>query len=420
MFFDAFSIPLIKICKPIMILNSLEKERCCGCSACSQICGKKALSMYVDDEGFVYPMVNTDVCNDCGLCEKVCPVYNSENVKNHFPQDAYVAINNRKDELFSSSSGGIFSIVANYVLDKGGIVCGAAFNEDFSVCHRIVERTEDLSYLRGSKYLFSTNNDCYTKVRAELRKGRLVYYTGTGCQIGGLKAFLMKEYDNLITSDILCHGTPSAKIFRAFLDYYEKKNNQKIVEYNFRDKKICGWSCSSSSSSMDIKTGKIKYVPYDSILDGYFRAFISGSINRESCYKCEFTTDQRSGDITLADYWGIEKYHPEIESLDGVSFLLVNTDKGRKIIESIKDKMLIKPTNPDWAAVINRNLRERTPRPERRNVVYEELMSNPEAVINSFMANDYGLSKAKFMMKRLLRVNDTIYRKLYTIKKHLK
>lgn len=404
-----------------MILNILDKDRCCGCSACSQICAKGALSMHVDDDGFVYPAINTDLCNDCGLCEKVCPVCNSEDVKNHLQQDAYVAINNKKDELLKSSSGGIFSIIANYVLDNGGIVCGAAFNEDFSVSHRIIEKKEDLSYLRGSKYLFSTNNDCYTLVRKELRKGRLVYYTGTGCQIGGLKAFLLKEYDNLITSDILCHGTPSAKIFRAFLDYYEKKYNKKIVDYNFRDKKICGWSCSSSSSSsMDNKTGKVKYVPYDGIFDGYFRAFISGCINRESCYKCEFTTDQRAGDITLADYWGIEKFHPEIESLDGVSFVLVNTNKGRRLMEKLKDKMLLKPTNPDWAAVINRNLRERTLRPERRNVVYEELNSNPEAVINSFMANDYGLSKAKFMIKRMLRNNDIIYRKLYSLIRHLK
>lgn len=401
-----------------MVTDILEHIKCCGCSACEQICARHAITMKYDQDGFIYPDVDKEICTNCNICDNVCPILNSDKVKNDQKQDAYVAINNNKNVLSKSSSGGVFSVIAEYVLSQGGVVCGAAFNEDLKVCHCIVDNVEYLDKLRGSKYIFSENNGCYKAVRDFLKKGRWVYFTGTGCQVAGLKSFLNREYENLITSDILCHGTPSYKMFRAFIDKYEHDNNVKTISYNFRDKTICGWSCSSSSYVKNNVTGKIQYIPYHDVFEGYFNAFISGSINRESCYLCEFTTDNRTGDITLADYWGVEKYHPEIATLDGVSFVLVNNTKGRVLWNKIKDKIFYEPTNPDWAAVINRNLRERTSRPARRNSVYGELKENPDKLIDSFMPHDYGKTKIKFYIKKILRSNDSLYRMIYKYKRH--
>lgn len=376
--------------------------------------------MLYDEDGFVKNLADKDKCTKCNLCEMVCPVLNAEKLKHNDHQEPYAAVNKNSNVLMNSSSGGVFSVIAQYVLSKGGLVCGASFNDDFSVSHRLIDNVDDLKYLRGSKYLFSDNANTYSVIKEELKKGRYVYFTGTGCQVAGLKAFLIKDYDNLITSDIICHGTPSPKMFKAFLDYFETKKNLKVVSYNFRDKKVSGWSCSSSCMAKSKVTGAVKYIPYHKILEGYFKAFISGSINRESCYSCRFTTEKRAGDITLADYWGIENYHPEIESLDGVSFILVNSEKGRTLLSNLKDSLSITPSNIEWAAVINTNLRERTKRPERRNFVYNQLRENANSLVESFIVKGLDVVGIKFRIKQLIRFNDGFYRKIYNLKRKVR
>lgn len=403
-----------------MILDSLDKIKCCGCSACQQACPKSAIEMIHDQDGFLYPRVNRDCCSNCGLCDKSCPILNSEKAKNSEFQNAYAAINQDKTILKKSSSGGVFSAIAQYVLSQNGIVCGAAFNEDNSVSHLIIDKIEDLEKLRGSKYLFSENAGTYSIVRDFLKNGRIVYFTGTGCQVAGLKTFLKKDYDNLITSDILCHGTPSFKMFKAFVNRYENSEHKHILKYFFRDKTICGWSCTSSALSYDKNPEHAKYIPFHPIFNAYFNAFISGSVNRESCYQCEFTTERRCGDITLADYWGVEKYHSKMDSLDGVSFILVNNEKGRFIFDKIKDNLQFEKTNPDWVAIINHNLREQTPRPPQRDSIYKKLAENPNELVDSFIVKDFGKARFKFWIKRLLRVNEKLYRKLYKIKRGVK
>ena len=400
-----------------MITKFVDNIHCCGCRACEQICPKHAISMSYDEEGFIMPTIDTNLCIECTLCENVCPINKPEKTESTVNR-ILAAINKDTEVLKQSSSGGIFSVIAEYILSNKGIVYGAAFNDQLVLSHIGVETLSDLPKLRGSKYLQSDNNNIYTQIKSELKKGRLVYYTGTGCQVAGLKLFLQKEYKNLITSDLICHGTPSQKMFNAFIHSFEKKHNSKIVKYDFRDKKVGGWSCSQTAIGIS-QSQKRHYYSCDKTFNADMDAFMTGSINRESCYYCPFASKQRSGDITLADYWGIKKFHPDMDSHMGASVIMINTQTGENIISQIKNKILLKDTNIDWVAELNHNLTHATIRPFYRNKSYKDMLDNPEKFINQFIKKDYGKKYIYFLLKRLLLVNDTIYKRYYTQKNNL-
>ena len=383
------------------------KDRCCGCGACEQICAKHAITMRRDEEGFMYPVLDGSLCVECGLCETVCPMRHADCAK-AAQGKPYLAVNRDGKTLWQSSSGGIFSIIADWVLEKGGIVYGAAFDGHMMLRHVGVEDAQALSELRGSKYLQSDGCDVYTQIRNQLKNGRWVYYTGTGCQVAGLRLFLRKPYPNLICSDLICHGTPSQKVFDWVVSEMERKYNGKIVKYQFRDKKVNGWSCSSSSSSLRIGD-KIKYVGYDPIMMAYFNAFISGTMNREACYTCPCTTVERTGDITLSDYWGVKKYHKVENAYNGVSAILVNTEKGMSLLSELRDKMDLKETKIEWIADENKNLIQRTARPETRTSFYEELGKDPQMLMRKYQPTNLLRSYVVFQIKRLCRKNRLLY-----------
>lgn len=399
-----------------MVIEKLNQQLCCGCAACGEICAKNAIQMVRNSEGFLYPNIDESLCIDCGMCDKVCPILNAEQLKHNDEQQVYAAVNKDNDILKESSSGGIFSVIADYVLDNGGVVCGAAFEDDLHLHHVIIDTKSELQRLRGSKYITSENDGAYKEIKQLLNQGRLVYYTGTGCQVAGLRAYLRKEYDNLVTSDLVCHGTPSPKIFSAFISKLEKEEGVKIVNYLFRDKKVNGWSCSSSSSSRDLRTGEIRHHEFNKIQNAYFNAFISGSMNREGCYKCPFAETHRTGDITLADYWGVKQFHPEIQAFKGVSAIIVNTSKGQQLLNILKTNISLTPSKMEWVAVVNANLVKTTPRPERRNTIYKELEEDSDKLINSFISNTHYVGYIKYFLKKQMRKNEKVFTWLYNLK----
>lgn len=319
---------------------------CTGCNACFSICPKQCISMKIDGEGFRYPEVNYDLCIQCGLCIKICPILNQKKVNNK--PIAYACINKEEKIRVESSSGGIFSLLADYVFDYSGVVVGAIFNSEFFVIHECIEDRNDLSKLRGSKYLQSDIKDVLIKTKKFLDQNRLVLFSGTPCQIGGLKSFLEKEYENLICIDIVCHGVPSPKVWGKYLEFRKTKANSDIERISFRTKNL-GWKRYSVLFQFKNNTEYLKPLTEDL----YMQAFLRDVCLRPSCYDCKFKTLNRESDITLADFWGIQNLLPNFDDDKGTSLIFVNSEMGMKLFEKIKNKVKFQEVNIKEAVVYN-------------------------------------------------------------------
>jgi len=322
------------------MIKITDKTDCCGCGACAQICPKCCISMRADSEGFLYPYVDTENCIECGLCRQVCPVLRQSERKKTPEIYAAYALNEEIRE--DSSSGGIFSLLANFVLEAHGVVFGAAFDDDFSVHHIKVESTADMHKLRGSKYLQSCIDNTYAEARSFLEAGRMVLFSGVGCQIAGLKAYLKKDYTNLYTVDVLCHGVPSPKLWQHYLR--EQKNNYgaEIVQISFR-KKNTGWK--TYSEEQIFQSGE-KYSRMHSE-DSFIQCFLRDVCLRPSCYSCKFREGQSGADLTLGDAWGIQNWMPELDDDRGTSIVLVNSEKGRQMWLQIAGQTCSRQGNPE-------------------------------------------------------------------------
>ena len=377
---------------------------CSECEACLQACPKGAIKICMDTEGFGYPVVSQDVCINCGICLKVCPMLHANEIKHAKSTFVYAVQSKDSATLFKSSSGGVFSILAHFVLEKNGVVYGAAWDKDMVVKHIGVETEKELENLRGSKYIHSNTTDVFIEIKKHLINGRWVLFTGTPCQVAGLRLFLRNDYSELITADIVCHGTPSQNIFDLFINNFKKEHNAIIKHYSFRDKKIMGWSTTSTSYVIDKKSGKEKYIYYDKNLRAYFNAFIRGYISRNDCYCCPFACPERVSDITLADYWDVNKHHPEITNLNkGVSLVLLNTEKGKNVFESLKDRMLVwNSTLQNALDTTNNNLKYPTSRPIERETSYIHAFDDYISFRNYCLSGDKP---------------ESFFRKLYYIKK---
>lgn len=329
---------------------------CSGCTACMNICNHNAITMEKNEEGFIYPVRHNDKCVNCGLCENICPFENPL-YRNDSPS-VYAAYD--KKERTGSSSGGIFYTIARYVINRGGIVYGAAYDDDLKVKHRSARTIEELEALRGSKYVQSDLNDCYRQVKEELKKGTFVYFTGVGCQIAGLYAYLRKDYSNLLTSDIVCHGSPNQEFFDEHLKYISNQNQSKVKAYSFRDSRY--WLIREKA---DLSNGK-SAIKYDGNLSPYLYAFGLGYNYRYSCYNCKFAKIPRQGDISLADFWGVSMTIPKINTSKGVSLVLVNNEKGKTLLNQIKSELVHKESNLDAAIRCNPNVIRPTVEPEFR------------------------------------------------------
>lgn len=325
------------------MIEIVEKKDCCGCGACEQRCPKQCITMQEDHEGFLYPLVDLATCNDCGLCEKVCPVLHQGEPRK--PLHVYAAKNKDEQMRKESSSGGIFTLLAEAILAEGGVVFGARFNDKWEVIHDYTETIEGLANFRGSKYVQSKVGETFKQTEMFLKEGRKVLYSGTPCQVAGLKRYLRKEYDNLLAVDFVCHGVPSPKVFRLYLEEIINKLAQKgknsvssllsspvITDISFRDKS-CGWKkygfvlrLSDPVQGADKNT-----VSFSETLDKniFMRGFLRDLYLRPSCHACPSKTFKSGSDITIADYWGIANCFPVFDDDKGVSLVLVNSIVGR-------------------------------------------------------------------------------------------
>lgn len=347
-------------------------QDCCGCSACVQICPKHCLEMTHDKDGFLFPSVISNNCIDCGLCAKACPMETV--VKPLEEQKYYGAYSQNNQNLMASSSGGIYPVLAKWVLAQNGIVYGASLDSEHNLYHIAADTTDQVKQTLGSKYFQSDIRETFKECKSDLDAGKIVLFTGTPCQIHGLKCFLRKDYVKLYTADVICHGVPSQKMFNAYVDFLEKKHKAKLVDINFRDKKRNGWSI-TLRYTMECSNGKRKDYYLISKLSEYFIAFLSGSIARESCYVCPFSSLDRSGDITMGDFWGYQKTRSDLKHDEGLSLILSNNKKGAYMLEVMR-KNGVTISEVDEACVKaseNKNLYNPTNRPALRDSVYEEL-----------------------------------------------
>ena len=311
----------------------IEKNRCTGCMGCYNICPQNAIER-IQEDGFEYPKINYKYCIGCGLCKKICPVINKlkENC-NHI--EVYSCKNNDEKVRMQSSSGGVFSLIAESILEEKGVVFGVRMNENMEAVHDYIEQKNDLELFMGSKYLQSQINDNYQKVKRFLEQERKVLFTGTPCQIEGLLSYLGKEYDNLYTQDIICHGVPSPKVWKKYMEYKKRQNGEYPKKVNFRKKDLLGWSnYQTEYKYLDVEEN----IHHDD--EPYMKLFLRNIDLRESCYYCCFKKIKRKSDITIADFWGINEVIPEFNDEKGTSTVLINSKKGKEIFEQIKDKMV--------------------------------------------------------------------------------
>lgn len=318
-----------------------DKNDCCACGACENICPKRAISMKRDEYGCLYPKIDENICIKCGACKQVC-AFQGEN-KSSIPCKTFAAVNRNQSQLMGSSSGGVFSAVASKFLQEGGVVFGATLtfeNGHANPHHIAVETLEDLPKLQGSKYVQSNIDFCYQEAQEFLNRGRKVLFSGTPCQVAGLYGYLCRPYKNLTTMDVICHGVPNAKFFDEYIQMEKtRRRAKKITGYIFRDKKN-GWGMSGRIYLINKKgISKSEVVPAK--LSSYYTLFLNGCTYRENCYSCKYANEARVSDLTIGDYWGIEKEHPELLAKDnynqklGISCILVNTEVGQQLCDSM-------------------------------------------------------------------------------------
>lgn len=304
-----------------------DKQECCGCGACVQKCPRQCIEEVEDTEGFMYPRVDKTRCIDCSLCEKVCPVIN-QNPESK-PLKVLAGWNRDEKVRMESSSGGIFTLLAEQTIDRGGIVFGARFDENWNVVHSYTECMEGLAAFRGSKYVQSRIGAAFRQAEKFLQQGRQVLFTGTSCQIAGLHRFLGKEYDNLFSMDIVCHGVPSPGVWKKYLEKLvaDLSPDSRISGIYFRDK-CTGWKEFSFSVHLSSQGKTIQYSE-KFYRNKYMRGFLANLYLRPACYRCPSKSGKSGADITLADFWGVEHMMPRLDDDKGTGLILVNTAKGK-------------------------------------------------------------------------------------------
>ena len=385
-------------------MNIVEKEYCTGCGACYNICPKNAITMVENDEGFLYPTINSK-CVECGLCKKICPILKNE-IRDIKPY-AYVAINNDNKIRQNSSSGGIFLLLAKYVVKLGGVAFGASFNDKFEVEHTFIEKEEQLNKLQGSKYVQSVIGETYKQVKDFLKQDRYVLFTGTPCQIEGLKAYLQKDYDKLYTQDIICHGVPSPKVWKKYLKLREKIDGKKASKIEFRNKDN-GWKL------FNIKfTYKDEEYKNNQTKDLFMQSFLRNICLRNSCYNCRFKKKERISDITLADFWGIEQIRPEFDDDNGTSLVIINSTKGQELFEQIKQYIRYDSVSLDDSIKYNPSMIESVNKPKQREKFFKNLDKiELDKLIKKYLPKD---NKIKCKIKSILSKIKNTFNKVSNI-----
>ncbi len=342
-------------------------KNCCGCGACTKACPKNCIAMQPNGEGFLYPYVDSSICVDCGICNKVCPVGKAQ--RKETSPSAFAAVCVDETIRSTSSSGGVFSLIAEAVINDGGAVFGAAFDSNFRVCHIKAESIDQLTALRTSKYVQSDLGNCYAEAEQLLKDGRKVLFTGTACQISGLLGYLRHEYEGLITQDVFCLGVPSPAVWDEYKKF--RATGRELTAISFRHK------------LPEEKTYALRF----QFADGseliersstclYTKAFVGRLCLRESCYDCAFKGLSRSSDITLADFWGVESHAPELDDGKGVSLVLIHSEKGRAVFDSISAMLRTKKVNATLAVESNPMAVQSAYREKNRDLFMQKYKKN--------------------------------------------
>lgn len=396
--------------KKIELFNS--KSKCCGCSACMNICPKGAISMQEDECGFLYPKIDEDKCVKCGMCMKVCAYQNTVTCSQL--KSAYAGISTSEEIRAVSASGGAFASIATDFLKKGGVVVGSEMMDSsggLKPFHRIIDSVNELFRLQSSKYAHSEIGYVYQKVKHLLNDGKRVLFSGTSCQIAGLKGYLQKEYENLFTIDIICHGVPSAKLMQGYQKMLEDRFHREVTNINFRDKRK-GWGEKGFVSLRDtINASETKEVLIDPSTSSYYKLYLMGAAYRENCYTCPYTNcKKRPGDLTLGDFWGIEKVHPEFltsnggpwKREEGISCFLVNSEKGEQLLQKYGSLLELKHTSAEKITFRNKMLTRPTFYFSKRDTILKKFQEHGYAGVDRWFWKTYGTKiKAKNMWMKL-------------------
>lgn len=384
---------------PVLFKN---KSECCGCRACINICPVSAICMKEDEYHNVYPCIDESKCIRCGQCKKVCSFQKGK--ASNTPLSTYAAVNNDRTTAEKSASGGIFAAFAKKIIAGGGTVFGAAFDAAYGVKHIEINKPEEILKLQGSKYTYSSTESTYKEAGVLLKSGKTVLFSGTPCQIAGLYGYLSRDYDNLITVDLICHGVPGERMFKDYL-----KTLGNIKYFTFRDKSL-GWGINGRAYVE--KNNKIKKLKLWQSASPYLYYFTQNMIFRENCYECPYACENRPADITIGDFWGIEKAHPDYISKggfstgEGISVIISNTDKGDKFIKYCDGLITLKPSEFAKAAAGNAMLREPAKRGKRDEILELYREKGFEGVAARFYKN-IGIrkysSKIKSMLPRKLK-----------------
>lgn len=310
------------------MIHIIEKKNCCGCSACASICPKSCITMQEDGEGFLYPHVDNITCVKCGLCEKVCNELHPYGKRK--PKQVFAAINKDIDVRLKSSSGGVFYILAEKTIKDGGVVFGARFDSDWQVVINYAEDLNGIKSFMGSKYVQARIENAYKDAKKFLLEGKKVLFSGTPCQVAGLHKFLRKSYENLLTVDFVCHGTPSPKVWKLYLDSV-LNGIKSIDKIEFRNKNN-GWKKFNFNLVYHKNNRSISLLSPAS-QNHYMKAFLHDIILRPSCYNCNVKECRSQSDITIADFWGIEKVFPDIDDDKGTSLIFINTEYGAEALD---------------------------------------------------------------------------------------
>jgi coenzyme F420-reducing hydrogenase beta subunit len=376
-----------------------DKAKCCGCTACVSICPKNCIEMESDFEGFLYPKVNEDICIDCGMCERVCPILNKKEACK-FALQSYVVRTKEYSVLLASTSGGFITPLAEWVVNCGGVMCGAVYDNNFYVSHEIIG--EGYSRLQGSKYVQSNLNDCFLHIKEHLEYNQMVCFIGTTCQVYGLKSYLGKDYINLLTVDLVCHGVPSPKLWDKYLEFQKNKYRSDITEVSFRNKT---YGYHSGTMKIKFSNGKVYYG--SARVDPMLKSFFTEIASRPSCYKCNFKTVNRCSDFTIYDCWHAAQLVKGIKDDDkGYTNLVVQSKKGLEVLKEISDRYEIYQTDTDRAIELDGSMVCHSAIPHQKREDYYKGLDNEQLDlhIKKFIPvskKDKFIERSKFVIYRL-------------------
>lgn len=380
------------------MIKITDPSKCCGCTACAEICSHGAIEMHPDKLGFLYPVVDVAKCVDCGLCDKVCSFVPDTREGRSVPKTAKVdvfAVRHKESEILAQSqSGGAFSAMAEQVLKRRGLVYGAAFDESHMVRHIRIDALEGLPALRGSKYVQSDIMGIYGQILGDLRNGLEVLFTGTPCQVAGLKSYVPKTLqDGLLTMDFICHGVPSPAVWKDYLDYMSCQG--KIVKANFRDKSVAGWK---EHKETFIYSNGVKKVA-----DSFRVLFYKNIMLRHSCSVCPYNVINHKSDVTVADFWGVDEILPQMDGPEGTSMVICNTSKGQELIGRASDALNIVPAVLDYDFMSRRNPNlVRPARIDKDRMVFENEYDRKGFVRVACRWGDMGLRYKLWQIKRYI------------------